>query len=140
MISTISELIALVETGNNLHALRFEPDYQPKPEHIGLVQKRWGCYVSYSTARVVLASSWGKYQIMGFNIYDMGFQHNIAEFWNDSDIQDYYFSLFLRGNDINYTLEAVTSNELVRNRFALKYNGSLEYANKMMEVYNSRNV
>jgi len=70
---TLAQVLSRVESSDNPYALRFEPEtYQ----HVGeprflkvLASAAFANRCSDDTAKVILASSWGAYQIMGFNLY-----------------------------------------------------------------------
>jgi hypothetical protein len=60
----------------------------------------------------------------------------ISRYWSDAEMQADYFAKFLEAKKINFTLEQILNDKDTRERFALKYNGSLLYADRLMNVYN----
>ena len=70
---TLAQVIARVESADNPYALRFEP-----ATYLNIGQSRFDIAreraklankVSTDTANVILSTSWGRFQIMGFNLY-----------------------------------------------------------------------
>ncbi|MEM1724369.1 MAG: hypothetical protein QXS69_02675 [Candidatus Aenigmatarchaeota archaeon] len=111
MIDKIMKIIAYVESNNNPHAIRFErkilaslegSKYRRKPAKIiTKIQDINKC--SIDTARVIYSSSFGKYQIMGFNIYGfLDYQFDIATFLCTEEHQDECVFKFLQGIQVKY--------------------------------------
>ena len=131
MITTLSQLVALVESGDNPHALRYEPGFDKYvlPATIKkIIAAHKPAYMNTTTARELLKFSYGRYQIMGENIYSLGYQGTIAAFLNDDMAQLTMFSAFIRSRNINYSLAHLKANEMRLKEFARKYNGSVAYA------------
>ena len=70
---TLAQVIARVESADNPYALRFEP-----ATYLNIGQSRFDLAraaaksvnkCSIDTANVILSTSWGRFQIMGFNLY-----------------------------------------------------------------------
>lgn len=139
MITTLSQLIAQVESANSIQALRFEPAFHPTTKNITAciaAHKPFGG-MSYVTAEGLLAHSFGLYQIMGENIYDLGYSGTILDWWNSADKQLDTFTKFCTNKGINYSLGEIVNDATKRLNFAKKYNGSAMYADRMLVVYNS---
>jgi hypothetical protein len=134
MITTLSELIARVESAGNLFAVRLEPKYNPAQSNALKCAGVNRC--TYPTAEMLCRCSWGLYQIMGDNLYSLGLDVPISRYWNDAEMQADYFAKFLEAKKINFTLDQILNDKDTRERFALKYNGSLLYADRLINVYN----
>jgi hypothetical protein len=134
MITTLSELIAQTESANKPFALRFEPHYQPSQANVLKCAAMNQC--TYPTAEMICRCSWGLFQIMGDNLYSLGLDMSISQYWTDTDIQATYFHRFLAAKKIDFELDEILADKSVRERFASKYNGSLLYAERLMNIYN----
>jgi hypothetical protein len=134
MITTLSELVAQLESANKSFALRFEPHYQPSQANVLKCAGLNGC--NYSTAEMICRCSWGLFQIMGDNLYSLGLDVPISQYWINTDLQASYFHRFLAAKKIDFELDEILADKSVRERFALKYNGSLLYAERLMNIYN----
>jgi hypothetical protein len=73
---------------------------------------------------------------MGDNLYWLGLDAPISHYWADAEMQAAYFNKFLEAKKINFTLDQILNDKPTRERFALKYNGSLLYADRLINVYN----
>jgi hypothetical protein len=73
---------------------------------------------------------------MGDNLYSLGLDVPISRYWADTDLQATYFHRFLAAKKIDFELDEILADKSVRERFALKYNGSLLYAERLMNIYN----
>lgn len=120
----IADLVALVESANEPYAMRYEPEFMPNLSFVTEYAKQ--CRVSYATAHVCLSTSWGKYQIMGNNLWSFGMSISMPEYCANVKTQDKYFQIFL----IKTGLEQITkdyqsfiSDESKMMVFASKYNG-----------------
>ena len=137
MITTISQLIALVESGNKPDAIRFEPAWRyATPALIDLCLRSHETFMTRDTAKVLLSCSWGKYQIMGSVLYEMGYRGTLLEFANSTTLQDAWFETYCQKRGIAFTLAEVINDPTKRTKFAAKYNGdAVGYAKKMMQTY-----
>lgn len=136
--TTLEELIALIESDNNPFAMRFEPhvyDLTQKSNRyeamVNVAKARNRC--SRPTACVIVATSWGKYQIMGFNLYDaieLSYPHSVGKFMATDGDQDATFKAFCQAKNIYFTLPDMADPAFAL-RFAHVYNGSPEYAKKI---------
>lgn len=135
MIATLSELIARVESNNDSRALRYEPNYTPDTRAFSILKTFNGSW-SQSTMRICLASSWGKYQIMGDNLYLQGLEMSLQAFWGSDVEQDAAFQRFIEARGIDFTLsQVIGTDDQYRLKFARRYNGSLGYADRIMNVW-----
>ena len=133
MISTISQLVALVESNNSLSALRTEPAYRPDVRAFDLV-RRFNPGWSRATYDAVLRCSWGAFQIMGDNLYLQGLEFPLARYWSDADLQIAAFNRYVRARKIDFTLTDLTQDREKRKIFALRYNGSEIYADRLRAI------
>lgn len=147
MIQTLNDLIAQVESGNNPWAMRFEPAFTPSTGAIAIARKMM--LASDATLRTICATSWGKYQIMGENLYSAhSSSHGVltaiklwpGEFMASVGVQDSFFSMLLTIWGINFPLADVVSeqSDVARLAFARRYNGPgnpQAYADRIMQVW-----
>lgn len=137
MISSISQLIALVESNGDINALRFEPAYHPDKRAYPLI-RQFHPGLSLVTYDTILATSWGHYQIMGDNLYMLGLRSPILDYWKDADLQAVFFNRFCVQRNISYTLDEVLNNAEKRADFAHHYNGGGNipgYSARLLSVY-----
>jgi hypothetical protein len=135
MITSLSELISQVESAGKISALRYEPAYHPDTRAYSLAKKYWPG-LSLLTYDTVLGSSWGQFQIMGDNLYLLGLDRPILDFWQSHDLQVRFFNLFIQQRNINYTLDDVLHDEGKRRDFAHHYNGNVDaYSAAMLRAY-----
>lgn len=125
----LAKAIARVESNDSLSAIRFEPEVYER-----LVAGAYGGSIpgtmtwnkcNRATAHMIRATSWGKYQIMGFNLYaNPPMQLSIAEFLASPEAQDEQFARFLAGCGMaEVTLASLVSNPVTRQTFITHYNG-----------------
>lgn len=139
MITTLSQLIAQVESNSRLDAVRFEPAYHPDKRAFALAQKAWPG-LSYNTYEVMLACSWGEFQIMGDNLYLLGLDCSLPKFCADADMQCLYFKRFCASRNIDYTLAEIFGDRTKLQNFAHRYNGDpIAYSTRMLNVYGQMN-
>jgi hypothetical protein len=123
----------LVESSNNYHATRFERSVFNRITNVGttptLLQIQRCNQCTTDTARQIYSTSYGAYQIMGFNLYDpaIGWAGTIQNYLNDSVAQDSTYFYFLRANHIAYTWRTLKANPTIMTEFAIHYNGSDAY-------------
>lgn len=124
----LADVIARVESNNNQYAVRFESgvferlttnlnDYLPM---LGWIERVHSC--SQATAIALASMSWGKYQMMGENLWP----HLEDSFWTFGAtplLQDQAFGEFLARRGINYSLEEIQADPDKRYHFILHYNG-----------------
>lgn len=137
MITTLSQLIAAAESGNNQYAVRFEPAYHPDPKAVSKLAGIMEC--TANTAEILCSCSWGLYQIMGDNLVNLGLQISPIHYCAIPAMQDQYFSKFLaRDNLSSFTLADILHYPEKRLQFAKLYNGPglpERYADYLMQVY-----
>lgn len=135
MITTLAQLIALVESNNNPLAVRFEPAHKPEPYFVTHMMELARC--SFTTATTLCAMSWGKYQIMGDNLVSLGLAVSPLAYVHDDAMQDAFFNKFAGADHLTLTLQDVLDDIQKRQIFARLYNGPgnvAGYAQRMIEV------
>jgi hypothetical protein len=144
MITTLSQLVALVETGNNPWAMRYEPGFTVQTGAINSAMKAIHPDCSAWTSRIILCTSWGKYQIMGSNLYAQGLTGWPGEYLADEALQDMHFLAYCQKAQIVFTLDALFNSDDDTNleTFARKWNGPGNvdaYVGRMKQVYVEQN-
>ena len=92
----LSEVVAQLESSNNLLSMRYEPAWPPQHDQ-SAASYATGGWIDEVTAAMICKTSWGKYQIMGDNLYGaLGYDGTIVEFLNSPLRQLRYFQAFLR--------------------------------------------
>lgn len=139
---TINELIRHVESRNRPSAMRFEPAVyqrittgpltQAEMSILGRIKEQNRC--SDGTARMIYSTSWGLYQIMGFNLYTTdGISGPITEYSAASSVQDATFLQFLKRNGLqDFTPGKLAEDAALRLKFSMKYNGAIAYADALV--------
>jgi len=112
-IKKFPELIAFVESGYDPHALRFEEYFyrilKSHDEDINKVAEINVC--SKNTARMICATSWGLYQLLGYNIYiNLGYDDRIFNFLKDLTLQLEYFKNFVKRIAVNESYDTFVGN------------------------------
>ena len=131
----LSDVVAQVESGGCLDAIRYEPTYTPSENAVNnAIKYASGCWISATTAKMLCMTSWGKYQIMGSNLYGvMSYQKTLVNFLRSTYDQYAIFNEFIaKGGFTDQPINGMDSAEL--NRFALYYNGSIIYAASLKAV------
>ena len=139
----LAQIIAAVESDNNPHAMRFEvATFQramDRPEIVlRVAEQNHRC--SHDTARIIYATSWGLYQIMGFNLYDPAgyeFTGDIVSYLLDEEEQLLSLQAFLERKDIDFTVQEIIDDPVRRSKFITAYNGPGDtdgYWQRMREV------
>ena len=114
-IEFLMHLIGLVESGLTAHAIRFEEHlyrkYKQRHVKVGLIASYNG-FCSNDTAYMIACSSWGMYQILGWNLYYMcNLQVSIGEYLNDVSLQNETFKNFFKAimnvSDIDFCAEKI---------------------------------
>lgn len=127
---SIAQVLAQVESAGDLLAIRYEPavfarysavdDQTQSPVGAKIRQFEALHRCTPDTARFLLSCSWGKYQIMGFNL-----NQNVLQLENDPEAQDLALQLFLHGigvSDEQFS-DASWLADPAALRFATLYNG-----------------
>jgi len=125
----LADIIAEVESSNNSRAFRFEPSVYENlatlnSEKIDLLDEIVRVNrCDFATAKVVYSTSYGLYQIMGFNIYsDPQWSADIFEFILGGQ-QTLVFARFLTRNEINIPWVTLKADHSALLHFAGVYNG-----------------
>jgi hypothetical protein len=122
----LARVIAMIESSGNAHAMRFEPAFVPDAASQLEAERYNG--VNSATARVLCAMSFGLYQIMGANLYDLGLACGVVDYMNNPVMQLAFFTKYLNTRALNFKLSNLLSNPTDLHTFAIHYNGSAAYA------------
>ena len=136
MITTLSQLIAQVESSGNPVAVRFEPHYRCDVESALKMKKLAAC--DFDTADVLCACSWGLFQIMGDNLIALGLKTSPIEYCGDKIAQLDMFNAYCVQNRCDYTIDEIITDINKRKDFAEKYNGPdavNSYAQALLNTY-----
>ena len=140
---TLIDVIAELESSNNQYALRFESELMLityNSEILNTIIKYNQC--DEITAKMIYNTSWGLYQIMGFNLYSMGLKTNVIAYCAEKSIQTIYFIQFLSENNINFKIQDMLQNNNLMASFIKTYNGNgteqefKDYKSKIIQIYN----
>ena len=140
MFKDIYELISNIESDDNAYAIRFEPRIYERFAHsmkpgvqapgdtiiINAILRAHNC--SIVTACAIASISWGKFQIMGYRLYDPSIcdlRLPIFEFVGDLKKQAAAFDLFRMHFGIMYTLDELRADNEKIVSFAREYNGAV---------------
>lgn len=131
----LSDVVAEVESGGLLHAVRFEPELydrllrrvdEPAVAAVFRTCRRchgWPGWVSTQTVAVILSCSWGRYQILGWNLYaHMLYKGPVWAYLLDQDAQYRSFEGFI-GTFGMTDVEFGRLDDEALMRFARYYNG-----------------
>lgn len=140
---SLADLVAYIESRGSNSAIRFEPDTYnkftngapiPKEASVILARIRTANNCSIHTAAMIYSSSWGKFQLMGFNVYaDVDYSRPVGEFLCCQTDQNARFAAFLKRNGLfNYNPAMLAQDQAQRSHFAMAYNGSIDYANAII--------
>lgn len=135
MTTTLSQLVAHTESNDDQNAIRFEPACSPRAELIAGMAHVANC--SMATAKVLCMMSWGKYQIMGYNLIALGLACNPIAYCANVPMQDDFFGRFTHGYKEVTSLDIV-QNATTREAFARFYNGPgnvSEYESRLLAMY-----
>lgn len=132
----LSRVIMSIESSGNPHALRFEPlqyaalqgSLTDKAMVANIAKRN---YCNTATALVIASTSFGAYQLMGSNLYDLAWNSDIANFLTDPASQAIMFGEFLDAHAINFTMADMLADSTKLLKFAKVYNGSTAYAVSM---------
>ena len=133
----LQDVIARIESSSNPFALRFEPTVYAgdvAPSVAARIATLHGA--DYETGRVIAATSWGLFQIMGFNLWGgpHAYAGTLYEFCADTIAQRLAFETFLADRGMNFTLAELLGNANKLIAFAAAYNGDgIRYARAMRE-------
>jgi len=137
----LSDVVAQVESSDCPGAIRYEPGYQPSPLGVGQAARyASGSWMDNATARIIAKTSFGRFQIMGDNLYNaMQYTGTIWDFvaWPAKQLE--IFNLFIqRGKFKDAPFAGLVKSEL--DAFALYYNGSRVYADSLVSTYNGMKI
>lgn len=125
-------IISRIESRGQYYAMRFERRVFNAITNAGgnaiteKIRTLHSC--SQDTAKVIYSSSFGAYQIMGFNLYGMlEYQGKFIDFMLNKQVQNDLFQSFLISKGIAFSPSELLD-EANRMRFALRYNGAKTYA------------
>ena len=136
----LSSIIAHVESGGSgdTRAIRFEPGvYSGWPFDAAMSRARAANACSQDTARAVCAISWGRFQILGYNLYLDGYSGSIVDFASDIAAQVTALDDFLTKRSINWNWVDLAADQGIAQRFVQVYNGPAgwpDYWTKMQQA------
>lgn len=128
----LADVIAEVESGKRDSAIRFEAGLYkawtaaPTPARDAIIREIVEIHdCSADTARMIACTSWGRYQLLGENLYSAFARCsvNVFTFVEVPDVQAQCLALFLTMKGINFTLENIIENQTMRENFIIGYNG-----------------
>jgi len=126
MIVDLAAVVAQVESGGDLHAIRFEPAVYQRTSHgplATLINIKTMNRCSDGTAAMIYSTSWGRFQVMGFNLYGpLGLMRGVVDYLNDADLQAQSFQRFCEFNRCQLA-PADLDNVGRLSAFAALYNG-----------------
>jgi hypothetical protein len=148
----LSDVISQIESGNRLDAMRFESvdfeawmndsameqTYQERVQHANDMHAP----CTQNTAAMICFTSWGAFQIMGFNLYNKALglipkSVTVGKYLNDYNTQRIAFTRFVSaGRFKEETFDFNDRAEVLR--FAHYYNGPAnadKYADLMRSIY-----
>ena len=140
----LPNLISEIESSHRPVAIRFEPHVYSRTgdgryaEAVEAARDVHG--ISFDTARMVVSTSWGFYQIMGFNLWaprnvgGLEYKATYFDFLDDVEVQNNCFKMFCEDRKIYFSIEQMAKEKSVRELFAKKYNGSIKYADKIERI------
>ena len=144
----LSDIIKQIESSNNPLAVRFEPHFYKRLKEqnfndkaIQKIKQLHKC--NTDTAYMIASTSWGYFQIMGYNLYFYDLtDKTVFEYLFDETEQEKAFEKFTRIKNINFTVEQLLEDEEKIRRFAKLYNGDIEgYSRKIKKLLEvSQNV
>lgn len=131
---SILDVIAQNESGGNANAAKFEQSTFQRMSSGALswtrnaqkaISRLHDC--DTITAQAIASTSWGTYQIMGFNLWDAstcGFGGTLGAFLSSPDAQKSAVTRFLGSNGIaDITVADLENDDAKRERFISRYNG-----------------
>jgi hypothetical protein len=142
-------VIAHIESGNNPNAIRFEPLVFASlttgpmlPAHAQIVSTIQSIHVcNVKTAQVIYSTSFGLFQVMGFNLYGPGgTKESVFKFCTDVIEQVRVFDALCSTWNILFTAAELAASQDARTKFALRYNGAQAYADRIADALKSLNV
>lgn len=143
---TLADIVGDIESGNDQFAMRFEPavyrewpeaewvsgEFQPKIRIAKKIAAANRC--NYHTAVMIAATSWGRFQIMGENIYQR-FNDSVFVWMASNSDQLTTFTGYCADRHIAFTPLELVEDAGKRATFAREYNGPAaiaDYASKIL--------
>lgn len=124
----LADVIKRIESAGN--------PYRPRFEYHAFIAWPWTAVfdrilvkhqVSHDTAKMIGCTSWGAYQMLGCNIFDLRISgidpDHIFQYVADPVMQDASFASFLKAKNIDYTLETILGDAMKMNDFVTRWNG-----------------
>lgn len=135
--TTIADIVSYIETKGDPQALRFEPatyarltDGNFTKPHRAILQRIQDIHsCSLYTACMIYSTSFGAFQIMGFNLYGNAIKYNapIFEYCSAASAQLQTFNAFIVAENLtSYTPQVMAESKSMRETFADIYNGSVD--------------
>lgn len=137
---TLARVISQIESSNNPRALRFEPAVYSGLKANHLITDAENSIMSIhdctrETAEIIYSTSFGLYQIMGFNLWgELDYTQTLFNYVADENAQYDMFCEFLQRKQIAFDLSDLLKNKSNLDRFAILYNGSLSYADAIIST------
>lgn len=139
----LASLIAMVESGNDQYALRYERSWA-----YAIAADVSSCMIvhkcSLDTATMLMSCSFGLYQIMGSVIYDLSAQfkngtekppHLIRDYLTNPQMQLTTFNAFVSHYTGETTLDDIVNSTEQGKKFCQRYNGNgSEYLARCHEI------
>lgn len=132
----LSDCVAHIESAGDPLAMRFEPGWHASP--VGILkaaQHATGGWIDQATAANICACSYGRFQIMGDNLFGvLNFQGTLAAYLTSDVLQHNSFNSFI--SHIGFKdapFSSFTPAQLTS--FARSYNGSVVYATSLKLAY-----
>lgn len=128
----LADVIAQVESSTKDSAIRFEAGLysswvtaSPNPARDTIARTIRNIHnSSNNTARMIACTSWGRYQILGENIYSLcGCLRDVMGYVADPGYQRVCFDVFLQRRKIAFLLEDLIADPAKRQQFISTYNG-----------------
>ena len=128
----LAAVIAQVETRTRDHSLRFEPTLYARWSEgpltaeqrrvLGRIMAVHDCV--YAAACMIACTSWGRYQLLGENIYSVcQCNADIFVFVTQPGVQLLCFQRFLAARGIAFSIEEILMDRTKREQFIARYNG-----------------
>ena len=136
----LKDIIKLIESSNNPQAVRFEPLFyeklKSKTNDTAVLKIREIHKCTYYTALMIASTSWGYFQIMGYNLYFYNLiDTTVFEFLSNEELQEKAFKKFTQLKKINFSIEELKSDPEKIRKFAKYYNGDTEgYSRKILRL------
>jgi len=136
----LKDIIKLIESSNNPLAVRFEPlfydNLKPKTNDPAVLKIKKIHKCTYYTALMIASTSWGLYQIMGYNLYFYDLtEKTVFEYLFDEEEQEKAFQKFIEKRKINFSIEELKTDPEKIRKFAKYYNGDTEgYSRKILHL------